>query len=207
MTIAQNYKNILETLRSGVALTAVSKYQSVEKTRELYDAGQRIFAESRPQELVAKTQELPSDIEWHFIGHLQTNKVKMVVPHASLIESVDSYRLLEAIGREAQKIGKVQQVLLQMHIAAEEHKQGFSAEEIREILSSPSLANVEIVGLMGMATYTEDRHQIREEFMALSRLYGEFESLTVLSMGMSGDYDIAMECGSTHVRIGTALFE
>ncbi len=207
MTIAQNHQRILATLRPGVSLTAVSKYQSVAQIQELYDAQQRIFAESRAQELQTKVRELPADIEWHFIGPLQTNKVKMVVPHASIIESVDSVRLLEAIAAQAQKIGKIQRVLLQMHIASEEQKQGFSASEIRDILDGEPLAGVEVVGLMGMATFTDDMEMVRREFMELAELYNSYDELKMLSMGMSSDYHIAMECGSTNVRIGTALFE
>ncbi|MFI3298202.1 MAG: YggS family pyridoxal phosphate-dependent enzyme [Rikenellaceae bacterium] len=205
MSVVENYNKILSTIPQGVNLCAISKFHPREAIEELYRVGHRCFGESRPQEFWGKASVLPIDIEWHFIGHLQTNKVKMVVPYASIIESVDSVRLLQAISKEAAAVGKTQRILLQMHIAQEEHKQGFSEEEVRQILAD-SYPNVEIVGLMGMATYTDDREQIAFEFQKIATLFAEYGNLSVLSIGMSGDYGIAIECGATSVRIGSAIF-
>ncbi len=206
MSIAQNFTQIASTIPSSVTLCAVSKFHPKEAIEEVYALGHRVFGESRPQELALKAELLPQDIEWHFIGHLQTNKAAVVVKYASLIESVDSHRLLSAISKEAQKAEKRVKVLLQMHIASEESKQGFSMGEIEEILASEPLPNVEIVGLMGMASYTDDMEIVRGEFMELSSLYNRYPTLSVLSMGMSGDYTLAIECGSTNVRIGSSIF-
>lgn len=206
MTLTENLEFIKRTLPDGVTLCAVSKFHSAEAISQLYSAGHRVFGESRPQEFAAKAAELPRDIEWHFIGHLQTNKVGLVVPVAAVIESVDSERLLAAISKEAVRVGRVVDVLLQVHIAEEESKQGFSSDEIRAILSCSAPDGVRIVGLMGMATYTEDMEQVRREFLSLRALYDDFEGFTTLSMGMSGDYLMAVECGSTSVRVGSAIF-
>lgn len=206
MSLSQNLNIIKNRLPDRVKLCAVSKFHPADAVAELYAAGHRVFGESRPQEFAGKASGLPSDIEWHFIGHLQTNKVSLVVPIASVIESVDSERLLATISREAVKIGRTVDVLLQVHIAEEETKQGFSAVEVREILGRSAPDGVRIVGLMGMATYTDDMGQVRREFESLHTLYIEYPELRTLSMGMSGDYELAVECGSNLVRVGTAIF-
>lgn len=204
MPIQKRIFDLKATLPPRVALVAVSKFKPIEAIQEAYGAGQRLFAESRPQELAAKAAALPSDIEWHFIGHLQRNKVDLVVGVASLIESVDSGRLLEAIGRQAVQKGIVQRVLLQVHIAQEESKQGFSQAEAIEWLQKP-VDGIEIVGLMGMASLTDDQRQIGSEFMVLKNLFDRYP-LSVLSIGMSGDWPLAVACGATQVRIGSAIF-
>ncbi|MBR4094593.1 MAG: YggS family pyridoxal phosphate-dependent enzyme [Bacteroidales bacterium] len=217
MSIAQEIININNELPSTVKLVAVSKFHPAESIEQAYGAGQRIFAESRPQELAAKADILPKDIEWHFIGHLQTNKLKMVVPHATLIHSVDSRRLLLEINKYALNKGLKARCLLEMFIASEESKQGFSKEELLELMEElvkEPLEGVEICGLMGMASFTEDQQMIRSEFTRLSdtfkyikEKYGSnFPEFKELSMGMSNDYPIAIECGSTLVRIGTRIF-
>lgn len=217
MSIAQEIININNELPSTVKLVAVSKFHPAESIEQAYGVGQRIFAESRPQELAAKAEILPKDIEWHFIGHLQTNKLKMVVPYATLIHSVDSRRLLLEINKYALNKGLKARCLLEMFIASEESKQGFSKEELLELMEElvkEPLKGVEICGLMGMASFTEDQQMIRSEFTRLSdtfkyikEKYGSnFPEFKELSMGMSNDYPIAIECGSTLVRIGTRIF-
>jgi pyridoxal phosphate enzyme (YggS family) len=217
MSIGQEIIKINNELPSTVKLVAVSKFHPAECIAEAYKAGQRIFAESRPQELAAKVEVLPKDIEWHFIGHLQTNKLKMVVPYASLIHSVDSRKLLMEINKYAINKGLKARVLLEMFIAQEESKQGFSEEEIMEIveeISQQPLEGIELCGLMGMASFTDDRQKVRSEFETLAaafnrikEVYGSrFPEFKELSMGMSNDYPIAIECGSTLVRIGTRIF-
>ena len=215
-SIRDRLKTIIDRLPEGVTLVAVSKFHSAEAVREAYDAGQRVFGESRAQELVAKAPQLPADVEWHFIGHLQTNKVAMVVPVASLIQSVDSVKLLTAIDREAAKIGKVQDVLIQLHVALEETKFGFSADEIPDAVNAAmGLANVRLRGVMAMATNTDDVGRIAADFSQARRTfgvaksllpYGSREGFDILSMGMSDDFPIAVENGSTMVRIGTDIF-
>ncbi|MBQ6871615.1 MAG: YggS family pyridoxal phosphate-dependent enzyme [Bacteroidales bacterium] len=217
MSIAQEIININNELPSTVKLVAVSKFHPAESIEQAYGAGQRIFAESRPQELAAKAEILPKDIEWHFIGHLQTNKLKMVVPYATLIHSVDSRKLLLEINKYALNKGLKARCLLEMFIASEESKQGFSKEElldmVEELVKEP-LAGIEICGLMGMASFTEDQQMIRSEFTKLSETFkyikekygSSFPEFKELSMGMSNDYPIAIECGSTLVRIGTRIF-
>lgn len=212
-TIYNNITKLRDALPSDVCLVAVSKYFPSSAVQQAYDAGQRIFAESRPQELVAKVAALPKDIQWHFIGHLQTNKLKMVLPYVSLIQSVDSTRLLEAIDSSAPRLhpqGKVD-VLLECHISHEDSKQGFSLEEAREVLSSWKYKNIRPRGLMGMASLTSDTDLITNEFTSLRLLFDELTSLgqkdfDILSMGMSGDYNTAIECGANMVRIGSAIF-
>ena len=217
MSIAQEIIKINNELPSTVKLVAVSKFHPAESIEQAYGAGQRIFAESRPQELAAKAEILPKDIEWHFIGHLQTNKLKMVIPHATLIHSVDSRRLLLEINKYALNKGLKARCLLEMFIASEESKEGFSKEELLELMEElvkEPLKGVEICGLMGMASFTEDQQMIRSEFTRLSdtfkyikEKYGSnFPEFKELSMGMSNDYPIAIECGSTLVRIGTRIF-
>lgn len=215
-TIAERLNDIRSTLADGVELVAVSKFHPAEALREAYDAGQRLFGESRAQELQAKAPVLPDDIRWHLIGHLQTNKVRPVVTYASMIESIDSEHLLEAVDREAERQGKTIDVLLQVHVAAEETKFGFSPEELLDFFRArkfESLKATHICGLMAMASNTDDSGRVRADFERVVALRDEILSIcpdlrrfNVLSMGMSDDYGIAMECGSTHVRIGTAIF-
>ena len=222
MGIAENILQINKELPPSTKLVAVSKFKPVEAVQEAYDAGQRVFAESRPQELKMKVELLPKDIEWHFIGHLQTNKIKMVVPYATLIHSIDSERLLVEVGEYARKNGYRLGVLLELHIAQEESKQGFSAEEILDLLDRISadkelqdkFSNITFRGLMAMASFVDDEVQIRGEFSKLLALnekirkkgYPFLENFSELSFGMSGDYHIAAEMGSTMVRIGTSIF-
>lgn len=210
-------EKLLEGLRQKeVQLVAVSKTRSNDQIMGLYDIGQRVFGENRVQELVRKQAELPKDIEWHLIGHLQTNKVKQIAEFVSMIHSVDSRRILEEINKQAAKHSRVIKVLLQIHIAQEEAKFGFNATEIVDILDSVETGqfpNIKVCGLMGMATYTDDELQVRREFKSLTDLFNSIKSHTALdasfevrSMGMSGDYQMAIEEGSNMVRIGSLLF-
>ena len=217
MSISSEIERLNNELPSTVKLVAVSKFNPSEAIMEAYQAGQRIFGESRPQELLQKVQELPSDIQWHFIGHLQTNKLKMVLPYATLIHSVDSERLLKEINKYAVKNGLKVKCLLELFVAQEETKQGFSKEELMALMDSMQnepLEGVEICGLMGMASFVDDQQQIRGEFAALKETFDQIREKYIsthpnfneLSMGMSGDYKIAVEMGSTMVRIGTTIF-
>jgi pyridoxal phosphate enzyme (YggS family) len=216
MDIKSNIKAINDTLTAGCKLIAVSKTQPVEKIQGAYQTGQRIFGENKAQEVQAKYEALPKDIEWHMIGHLQSNKVKYIAPFVSLIHSVDSVKLLEEINRQGQKSNRVIPCLLQIYIADEDTKFGFSQEEVIELLNNypPSFTHVHILGLMGMASFTNDQQQIRAEFRSLKVLFDEIRIMPLppqvemkeLSMGMSGDYRIGMEEGSTLVRIGTGIF-
>ena len=199
-------------LPSGVCLVAVSKFHPAEAIMEAYAAGQRCFGENRPQEMMAKAKALPADIKWHFIGHLQTNKLKMVLPYASMVESVDSLHLLEAIDRWCVENGRVTDILLELHIAAEETKQGFSEEEMLPLLSR-EWRGVRLRGLMGMATNTDDESVIRADFKKIgdfkhliNRDFPALKDFDQLSIGMSGDWPIALEYGATIVRVGTAIF-
>ena len=214
-------------LPAAVKLVAVSKFHPFEVIEEAYSAGQRIFAESRPQELLAKVKRLEeirakrgepdymADVEWHFIGHLQTNKIKMVLPYVSLVQSVDSLRLLEAINSWGTANGKTISVLLEPHVAAEETKQGFNPSEIRNVLEhAADYPYIRFKGLMGMATYTDDEEVVKADFAAIRGIYDKARSyfpdmasdFTELSIGMSDDYPIAIEYGSTMVRIGSMIF-
>lgn len=212
--IAQKIREYKEELPSNVKLLAVSKYHPVEALQEAYAAGQRAFGESRAQELTQKYEVLPKDIEWHFIGHLQTNKVKYIAPIVSLIHSVDSEELLAEIDKQAKKNGRVIECLLEIHVAQEESKFGYGFKTAQELLSSGTLQNypnVSLVGIMGMASNVDDDNQIRREFHELSSFYQEMKATVAprfreLSMGMSGDYKIAIEEGSTIVRLGTSIF-
>lgn len=216
MSISNNLKHIKSSLPETVTLVAVSKFHPVEALREAYDAGQRVFGESRVQELTAKQPDLPTDIEWHFIGTLQKNKVKYIAPFVHTIQSVDSMELLKEIDKHAAKNNRTIRVLIEVHIAAESSKHGFSVEECRALFGEKQFApypNVCIAGLMGMATFTEDAHQIEKEFQSLQKLFNELkqsgftdDSFTELSMGMSDDYPVAIQNGSTMVRIGTSIF-
>jgi pyridoxal phosphate enzyme (YggS family) len=198
-------------------LVAVSKTHPVEKIKEAYDAGQRIFGENKVQEMCAKQPLLPADIEWHLIGHLQTNKVKQIVPFVSLIHSVDSIKLLDEINKQGKKINQVTSCLLQVYIANEETKFGFDEKELIELIQSDKIKTfdfVKIAGLMGMATFTDNQEQVRKEFQTLKNLFDRIKEMKLsaniemkeLSIGMSQDYAIAVEEGSTLVRIGTAIF-
>ena len=217
MTIAENITHLHQKLDpQGVKLVAVSKFHPVEKLAEAYAAGQRIFGERRVQELLAKRPLMPDDVQWHFIGHLQTNKVRQLVGNVSLIESIDSERLHDAIDAESQRKGSVTRILMQVHVAQEETKFGFSPEELLDYFRSrkfESLKATHICGLMGMATNTDDNDRIRQDFTTISRLYHEILNLCpdirgfdTISMGMSDDHDLAIECGSNMVRIGTDIF-
>ena len=215
-SIESRLKAVVASLPPQVTLVAVSKFHPVEAIREAYDAGHRIFGESRAQELAAKAPQLPADIRWHFIGHLQTNKVSVVVPHVELIHSVDSLRLLRVIDREAARIGKCQDVLLQLHVAEEETKFGFAVNEIADAIGeASSLENVRLRGLMAMATNTDDNARVRADFLSVKAAFDSVKGglsadsrsqFDILSMGMSHDRDIAAECGSTMVRVGTDIF-
>ena len=211
------YREICAALPENVKLVAVSKTKPAEDIERLYNTGQRAFGENKAQELKGKHESLPEDIEWHFIGHLQKNKIKYIAPFVTLIHSIDSFSLLEEVDRIAAKNGRVIPCLLQFHIAAEETKFGFSLEECIEMLESPSfklLNNVEIHGVMGMATFTDDETQVRREFKNLRQIFErlkdnffkESDCFKEVSMGMTHDYGIAIEEGSTMVRIGSAIF-
>lgn len=214
--IAEEIKRIHSELPEGVSLCAVSKFHPAEAVMEAYEAGQRIFGESRVQELLAKVSELPSDIQWHFIGHLQTNKVRHLIGKTSLIESVDSERLIDLIDKESEKAGVVTRVLMQLHVAKEETKFGFSPEELLEYFAQrrfESLKATHICGVMGMASNTDDMERVRADFRLISETRKrildhtpDLRGFDIVSMGMSGDWMTAVEEGSTLVRIGTAIF-
>lgn len=210
MSIASAIRQLKQELPSTVQLVAVSKFKPAEDIREAYAAGQRIFGESRPQELAAKAQVLPPDIEWHFIGHLQTNKVKQVVPYATLIHSVDSQRLLAEIDRTARTMGKTVDILFEIHISGESSKQGFTPEEAEALAGQiGSYPSVRLRGVMGMASLTDDRERVRQEFRQLKSLADKLSVIPgcdQVSMGMSDDWRIAVEEGTTLVRIGTFIF-
>jgi hypothetical protein len=216
MSIAENLSAVKQSLGS-CHLVAVSKTKPNEDLMEAYEAGQRALGENKVQELTDKAEALPKDIEWHMIGHLQRNKVKYIAPFVHLIHSVDSVRLLKEINKQGKKIDRVIPVLLQIHIAEEENKYGLDEQELHELLSSEDfkeMNHVEVQGLMGMATFTDDTDKIRREFKSLKKLFDktaeqyndEKLNLKELSMGMSGDYEIAIEEGSTMVRIGSKIF-
>jgi len=208
MSIASNIRDL--KLPSAVKLVAVSKFKPAEAILEAYKSGQRVFGESRPQEFKAKAEVLPKDIEWHFIGHLQTNKIKMVLPFASMIESIDTEHLLTALNKEAEESGKCIDTLLEVHIASESTKQGFSPEEAVELLRRHvQFSAIRFRGLMGMASFVDDISVIRREFRTLKSLFDSIDwidGFDTLSMGMSEDYQIAVEEGTNLVRIGTAIF-
>jgi len=213
MSIKENIVEIKSTLPDQLTLVAVSKTKPNSAILEAYDGGQRIFGENKVQEMVQKWEELPKDIEWHMIGHLQRNKVKYMAEFVSLVHGVDSFRLLKEINKQAVKHNRVIDCLLQMHIAEEDTKFGLDENELQEIITSEeyrNLQNIRVVGLMGMATFTEDTEQIRKEFGQLKKTFDNLKStlpdISILSMGMSGDYNIAIEEGSTMVRIGSSIF-
>ncbi len=217
VSIQQNIQSLREHIPVHVQLVCVSKFNPNESILEAYETGERVFGESKVQELCGKYEALPQDISWHFIGHLQTNKIKYIVPFVSLIHGVDSYKLLAEIDKQAAKAGKTVNCLLQIHIAREETKFGFSTNELIEMLGVgewQALKNVRICGLMGMASFTDNREQIRTEFRGLKTLFDQVKtdyfssepSFSKLSMGMSDDYQIAIEEGSTMVRVGSLIF-
>lgn len=216
-TIQAKIKEVLAELPAGVRLVAVSKFHPVKALEEAYAAGQRIFGESHVQEMTQKYEALPKDIEWHFIGHLQTNKVKYMAPYVSLIHAIDSYRLLAEVNKQAAKVGRVIPCLLQIHVAQEETKFGFTFDECRQLLADGEwrkLEHVQLAGIMGMASNVDDAQQIQQEFCSLNEFFKEIKQtyfatddrFCELSMGMSHDYPLAVEAGSTLVRVGSKIF-
>lgn len=213
MSIAANLHTIQQTVPEHVTLVAVSKTMPVESVLEAYEQGQRVFGENKIQEMTQKWNELPKDIQWHMIGHVQRNKVKYMAEYVSIIHGVDSLSLLKEINKQAKKYNRIINCLFQIHIAEEDTKFGLDEAELNSIIMSDEykeLGNIKILGLMGMATYTSDEDQIRKEFKRLKRIFDKLNSslpgISVLSMGMSGDYKIALEEGSTMVRIGSSIF-
>jgi pyridoxal phosphate enzyme (YggS family) len=209
MSIKDNLLKIKSTLPEHVTLVAVSKTKPVADLMEAYNAGQRIFGENKIQVMTEKWEQMPKDIQWHMIGHIQTNKVKFMAPYVSLIHGVDSLKLLEEINKQALKNNRIIDCLLQIYIAEEETKFGLNKDELTDLLVSESFKNfknINIVGLMGMATFTENQIQIKKEFEHLKSIFDQLKNLKTLSMGMSGDYQLAIECGSTMVRIGSSIF-
>lgn len=218
MSISNNLTQIKSQLPAHVTLVAVSKTKPVADLMEAYNAGQRIFGENKIQEMTDKWEVMPKDIEWHMIGHVQTNKVKYMAPYVSLIHGVDSLKLLQEINKQAAKNNRVIDCLLQVYIAEEESKFGLDEQELEEMLKQvqhdkDNFKNIKIVGLMGMATFTENQNQIEKEFKHLKTIFDKYSQLETsnmklqtLSMGMSGDYQLAISCGSTMVRIGSSIF-
>ena len=217
MSIAQNIERITAQLPQGVKLVAVSKFHPIERLQEAYAASQRIFGENRAQELAAKAPQMPSDVEWHFIGHLQKNKVRMIMPWASTIQSIDSTELLQLVNKEAARIDRHVNVLLQLHVAKEQTKSGFTVEEVLKAASEgafSNLSNVTITGMMAMATFTSDMEQVASEFEQVHETFVKLrdnyfagdERFKEISMGMSNDWPIAVQHGATLVRIGTDIF-
>ena len=217
MSITQNIQRLTAQLPQGVKLVAVSKFHPIERLQEAYDAGQRIFGENRAQELASKAPQLPSDIEWHFIGHLQKNKVRMIMHWASIIQSIDSTQLLQLVNKEAARINRHINVLLQLHVAKEQTKSGFTIDEIFEAAEDGAfrdLSNVTIRGVMAMATFTDDMEQVASEFELVrntfltlrDKYFSHNDAFKEISMGMSDDWRIAVEHGATLVRIGTNIF-
>src|SRR5690606_18359906 len=216
MIIQDNLKNFYSSLPENVTLVAVSKTKPITDLMEAYQAGQRVFGENKVQEMGEKQMQMPEDVRWHLIGHLQTNKVKYIAPFVELIHGVDSLKLLKEIDKQAKKHNRIINCLMQIYIAEEETKFGLSEQELFEIIHSEEfkkLENIKVVGLMGMATYTEIDHQIKKEFEYLKSLFDKCQQfntynfqLTILSMGMSGDYQIAIESGSTMIRVGSSIF-
>ena len=218
MSISNNLTQIKSQLPAHVTLVAVSKTKPLADLMEAYDAGQRIFGENKIQEMTDKWEVMPKDIEWHMIGHVQTNKVKYMAPYVSLIHGVDSLKLLQEINKQAAKNNRVIDCLLQVYIAEEESKFGLDEQELEEMLKQvqhdkDNFKNIKIVGLMGMATFTENQNQIEKEFKHLKTIFDKYSKLNTencqlntLSMGMSGDYQLAISCGSTMVRIGSSIF-
>jgi len=216
MSIQSNLNTIRESLPEHVTLVAVSKTKPVSDLMQAYEAGQRVFGENKIQEMTDKWEQMPKDIQWHMIGHVQSNKVKFMAPFVSLIHGVDSLKLLQEINKQALKNNRIIDCLLQVYIAEEESKFGLDESELKELLTDVAfkeLKNIRILGLMGMATFTEDQNQIKKEFTHLKSIFDSIKTnntsncqLSTISMGMSGDYQLAIECGSTMVRIGSSIF-
>ena len=209
MSIASNLNQIKESIPKGLTLVAVSKTKPNSDILEAYNAGQRIFGENKVQELANKYEELPKDIQWHMIGHLQSNKVKYIAPFVSLIHGVDSLKLLKEVNKRAEQNNRVIDCLLQVHIASESTKFGFGTDEIKSaLIAVEEFKNINIIGLMGMATFTNDEKQVNNEFALLSKLFEKVKtsSINTLSIGMSGDYKLAINNGSTMIRVGSAIF-
>lgn len=216
MSIKENLLKIKSSLPENVTLVAVSKTKPISDLMEAYNAGQRVFGENKIQEMTEKWEQMPKDIQWHMIGHIQSNKVKYMAEYVSLIHGVDSLELLQKINKQATKHNRVIDCLLQVYIAEEETKFGLDENELNEILNSDeykSMQNIKVIGLMGMATFTDNQTQIKKEFQHLKSIFDKHQQpttgnrqLTTLSMGMSGDYQLAIECGSTMVRIGSSIF-
>jgi pyridoxal phosphate enzyme (YggS family) len=216
MSIQSNLNSIKASLPENVTLVAVSKTKPVSDLMQAYEAGQRIFGENKIQEMTDKWEEMPKDIQWHMIGHVQSNKVKFMAPFVSLIHGVDSLKLLQEINKQALKNNRIIDCLLQIHIAEEETKFGLDENELNQLLSSfelKEMKNIRILGLMGMATFTENQNQIKKEFTHLKSIFDSIQAienenlqLNTISMGMSGDYQLAIDCGSTMVRIGSSIF-
>jgi pyridoxal phosphate enzyme (YggS family) len=216
MSIQSNLNTIKSTLPEHVTLVAVSKTKPVSDLMQAYEAGQRIFGENKIQEMTDKWEEMPKDIQWHMIGHVQSNKVKFMAPFVSLIHGVDSLKLLQEINKQALKNNRIIDCLLQIYIAEEESKFGLDENELNALLSSfefKEMKNIRILGLMGMATFTENQNQIKKEFTHLKSIFDSIQKietenlqLNTISMGMSGDYQLAIDCGSTMVRIGSSIF-
>lgn len=213
MSIEENYLGIKKEIPESVTLVVVSKTHPVEAIQRIYDLGHRDFGENKVQELVEKAELLPKDIRWHMIGHVQTNKIRQMANFVHLIHGIDKAKRLKEVQKRAKNAGRVQDVLLQVKIADEDTKFGMTLQEAKEVLNAENVAkmqNVNIVGLMGMATFTDDMEQVREEFQALKKLYdelnAEFPQIQLLSMGMTADYQIALEVGSNMLRVGSAIF-
>lgn len=215
-SISENLKQFKTELPNDVTLVAVSKTKPISDLQEAYDAGQRIFGENKIQEMAEKREALPDDIQWHMIGHIQTNKVKYMAPFVSLIHAVDSLKLLKEINKQALKNDRIIDCLLQLKIAEEDSKFGLSKKDLIQLIENPifeTLSNIQVVGLMGMATFTDDKNQIKNEFDILKTTFDTLKpnlknnfNLSIVSMGMSGDYSIAIECGSNMIRVGSAIF-
>lgn len=211
MSIVEKINTLLQEIPDHVQLVAVSKTKSNEEILQAYDAGQRVFGENKIQDMTRKYEQLPKDIQWHMIGHVQSNKVKYMAPYVSLIHGVDSLKLIKEINKQAQKNKRIIECLLQIHIAEEESKFGLSIEECHQAITmAQNLPNIQITGLMGMATFTQNQDQIANEFAGLKTLYDQLKQqnipLKILSMGMSGDYPIAIQKGSNMIRVGSKIF-
>lgn len=214
--IRQNIRKYLDSIPNGVELVAVSKFHPQEAILSAYNEGQRIFGESRANEFIDKAKSLPDDIKWHFIGHLQTNKVRLILPHVSLIHSIDSEKLMTLVDSEAKRINRIVDILLQVHVAQEETKYGFDPNELISLIKSDkivSLRNIQIRGIMGMASNTDDTNRIEQDFIAIRQTFDTLKSLpnisdnfNIISMGMSDDYLLAIKHGSNMVRIGSSIF-
>ena len=217
MSIKSNLQEVRSSLQNNVELVAVSKYHTIQAVQEAYDAGQRVFGESREQELRVKHEALPQDIRWHFIGHMQTNKVKYIAPYISMIEAVDSLKLMKEIEKQAAKCNRVIDILLELHLAQEETKSGMLPQECLDMLEQGEwrqLTHVRICGIMMMASNTDNQEQIKSEFTKAlelfhtikERFFADSEAFSIRSYGMSGDYLLAQQCGSNHVRVGSRIF-